>query len=172
MPVQKMRLDSWKAVAHYLGRDERTVQRWEADRDLPVHRVPGAKRGGIFAYPVELDLWMTGTPRVGPDEREELEGSAGTGGDAARTQAGFFSTGADQRRRPRAQTGALSAFRRRPAILMRREAVAAIHGHNCGAGRTPGFSCPMLDGNFRRLLASRRASGGRAKPVLFEKPIN
>jgi hypothetical protein len=54
------RLDSWKEIAQYLGRDERTVQRWEIDCALPVHRTPGRKRGSVFAYPYELDAWHAG----------------------------------------------------------------------------------------------------------------
>src|ERR1041385_1511743 len=33
------RLDSWKAIAAYLGRGVRTVQRWEREEGLPVHRL-------------------------------------------------------------------------------------------------------------------------------------
>src|SRR6266404_6111657 len=58
----KDRLDSWKEIAVYLGREERTVQRWEAERRLPVHRPPGEKRGAVFAYREELDVWLAGTP--------------------------------------------------------------------------------------------------------------
>ncbi|HUK43583.1 MAG TPA: tetratricopeptide repeat protein [Candidatus Bathyarchaeia archaeon] len=52
------KLDSWKAIADYMDRDVRSVQRWEHDRGLPVHRVPGAKGGGVFAYADELDEWL------------------------------------------------------------------------------------------------------------------
>ena len=52
------RLDSWKAIAHYLDRDVRSVQRWEHARGLPVYRVPGSKSGGVFAYAHELDEWL------------------------------------------------------------------------------------------------------------------
>jgi hypothetical protein len=54
------RLDSWKEIAQYLGRDERTVQRWETDCALPVHRTPGRRRGSVFAYLYELDAWLAG----------------------------------------------------------------------------------------------------------------
>jgi Tol biopolymer transport system component len=54
------RLNSWKEVANYLGRDVRTVIRWEKDRGLPVHRVPGGKRQSLYAYPDEIDNWMRG----------------------------------------------------------------------------------------------------------------
>ena len=33
------RLDSWKEIAAYLGRGIRTVQRWEREEGLPVHRL-------------------------------------------------------------------------------------------------------------------------------------
>lgn len=51
------RLDSWKSIATFFGRDERTVKRWERDRALPVHRLPGT-RGGVYAYSNELIEWM------------------------------------------------------------------------------------------------------------------
>jgi tetratricopeptide (TPR) repeat protein len=56
------RLDSWKEIASYFGRDERTVKRWEKGRGLPVHRLPGA-RGGVYAFSDELDLWMNNHPQ-------------------------------------------------------------------------------------------------------------
>ena len=52
------RLDSWKEIAEYLGRELRTVMRWEQDRGLPVRRVPGGKRSAVFAYAQEIDDWM------------------------------------------------------------------------------------------------------------------
>jgi tetratricopeptide (TPR) repeat protein len=52
------RLDSWKEIAAYLGKVERTVKRWELNRGLPIHRVPGGGRAGVFAYTAELDEWL------------------------------------------------------------------------------------------------------------------
>lgn len=51
------RLDSWKEIARYLGRDVRTVIRWE-ERGLPVHRIPGGKIPRVFAFTDELDAWL------------------------------------------------------------------------------------------------------------------
>ena len=56
-----LRLDSWKEIAAFFDRDERTVKRWEKDRALPVHRYPGSARGRVFAYADELSRWL-GTP--------------------------------------------------------------------------------------------------------------
>lgn len=51
-------LVSWKEIAAFLNRAERTVKRWERERGLPVHRVPGGERGSVFAYPDELREWL------------------------------------------------------------------------------------------------------------------
>lgn len=54
------RLDSWKEIADYLGREVRTVIRWEKGKALPVRRVPGGKRQAVFAYTNEIDGWLAG----------------------------------------------------------------------------------------------------------------
>ena len=51
------RLDSWKEIAAYLGRSQKTVQRWEETQELPVHRLLHEKRGSVYAYTSELDAW-------------------------------------------------------------------------------------------------------------------
>lgn len=53
-----VRLDSWKEIAAYLGRGERTAKRWESERSLPVHRLPGGGRGCVYAFSAELDEWL------------------------------------------------------------------------------------------------------------------
>ena len=57
------RLDSWKDIARFFGRDERTVRRWEKENALPVHRVPGGAKGRVFAYESELRRWLS-TPQA------------------------------------------------------------------------------------------------------------
>lgn len=52
------RLDTWKEIGAFLGRDERTAKRWEKERGLPVHRVPGTGRATVFAYTGELTRWL------------------------------------------------------------------------------------------------------------------
>jgi hypothetical protein len=54
------RLDSWKEIAVYLGRDLRTVRRWEKKKGLPVRRVPGGERRAVFAYRADIDSWLKG----------------------------------------------------------------------------------------------------------------
>ena len=55
--VPEGRLDSWKEIAAYLGRGIRTVQRWEREEGLPVHRLVHDKRGSIYARREELAAW-------------------------------------------------------------------------------------------------------------------
>src|SRR5215471_3046249 len=59
-PLAHKRLDSWKEIAAFFARAERTVKRWEAERGLPVHRVPGRSRSAVFAYSDELSGWLKG----------------------------------------------------------------------------------------------------------------
>ena len=51
------RLDSWKAIADYLGRDVRTAMRWAKSQGMPVRRVGGRGRS-VFAFRDEIDLWL------------------------------------------------------------------------------------------------------------------
>lgn len=55
----RVRLGSWKEIAAFFEKDVRTVRRWEAERSLPVHRIPGGQRGGVYAYVAELEDWLT-----------------------------------------------------------------------------------------------------------------
>ena len=52
------RLDSWKEIASYLRRGARTLQRWEREQGLPVHRLRHDQGSTIYAYKSELDAWM------------------------------------------------------------------------------------------------------------------
>jgi Tol biopolymer transport system component len=51
------RLDSWKEIAAYVRRDITTVQRWEKREGMPVHRHVHDKKGSVYAFRNELDLW-------------------------------------------------------------------------------------------------------------------
>ena len=57
MPDTLGRLNGWKDISGALKRSVRTVQRWERDYGLPVHR-QGPDGELIFAYAQELDAWV------------------------------------------------------------------------------------------------------------------
>src|SRR5579864_9282862 len=69
-------LESWKQIAAYLDRSERTVRRWEATEGLPVHRREHEKQDTVFAYRHEIEAWSrlrTKTPSENSiDEAESL----------------------------------------------------------------------------------------------------
>jgi hypothetical protein len=58
-------LDSWKQIAAYLDRSERTVRRWEASEGLPVHRRGHQKYDTVFAYKHEIEAWTRRRTRFG-----------------------------------------------------------------------------------------------------------
>lgn len=64
----RVRLASWKEIAAYLRREVRTVIRWEKERGLPVHRVPGGQGGSVFAFADELDQWAAGELKKEPPQ--------------------------------------------------------------------------------------------------------
>jgi hypothetical protein len=51
-------LNSWKEIASFLNRGVRTVQRWERDLQLPVHRIGKGKRSPVYASAPELKFWV------------------------------------------------------------------------------------------------------------------
>src|SRR5713101_354382 len=57
-PLPDKKLVSWKEIATHLGREVRTVQRWETTEDLPVHRHEHQKKSTVYAYAGELDAWF------------------------------------------------------------------------------------------------------------------
>ena len=59
-PDESDRLDSWKEIASYLGREVRTVQGWEKNEGLPIHRHQHARQGSVYAFKTELDAWRQG----------------------------------------------------------------------------------------------------------------
>ena len=72
------RLDSWKEIAVYLGREVRTAQRWEKREGLPVHRHVHAKASSVWAFKHEIDAWLhTRSPATSePADREKYPGRA------------------------------------------------------------------------------------------------
>jgi tetratricopeptide (TPR) repeat protein len=61
-PADTDRLDSWKEIAAFLKRDVRTVQRWEKQAGLPVHRHSASRLRTAYAYRSELDEWWRRHP--------------------------------------------------------------------------------------------------------------
>ena len=55
--AQGRRLESWKEIAAYLGRDVTTVRRWEKREGLPVYRLYHSRLGSVYAYTTKLDAW-------------------------------------------------------------------------------------------------------------------
>jgi TolB-like protein/tetratricopeptide (TPR) repeat protein len=57
-PLPGKKLVSWKEIAGHLGRETRTVQRWEKTEGLPVRRHGHQKKSTVYAYASELDAWF------------------------------------------------------------------------------------------------------------------
>jgi hypothetical protein len=55
---------SWKQIAEYVGRTERTVQRWEQEFGFPVHRPSGRARSSVMALAQEIQEWTRGKPSL------------------------------------------------------------------------------------------------------------
>src|SRR5688500_4370632 len=65
---ESVRLESWKAIAAYLNRSVTTVQRWEQEERLPVHRLLHSKSGSVYALTDELDAWRRQRDGGGKDK--------------------------------------------------------------------------------------------------------
>jgi TolB-like protein len=88
------KLVSWKEIATHLGREVRTVQRWETTEDLPVHRHEHQKKSTVYAYTSELDAWFKKRQPVDdpeadaafiPDPETPEANSSAVGADAVAT---------------------------------------------------------------------------------------
>jgi Putative lumazine-binding len=60
-------LESWKQIAGFLDRSERTVRRWEETEGLPVHRHGHEKQDTVFAFKHEIEAWSRSRTKC-PDE--------------------------------------------------------------------------------------------------------
>jgi tetratricopeptide (TPR) repeat protein len=77
--ASKDRLESWKEIAAYLNRSERTVRRWEEKEGLPVHRLAHDKRGSVYAFTWELEAWRESRRQLIEAEPPEAAPSASVG---------------------------------------------------------------------------------------------
>lgn len=67
--MARRRLDSWKEIGAYLGRDARTAQRWEREEALPVQRHRHRAGSSVYAFAEELDAWRARRrPRAGAED--------------------------------------------------------------------------------------------------------
>jgi predicted DNA-binding transcriptional regulator AlpA len=57
LPTDADRLNGWKEIAAFLGKSVRTVQRWEREFSLPVHRLGGNGSEVVFAWRSEITEW-------------------------------------------------------------------------------------------------------------------
>ena len=73
-PPANDRLESWKDIAAYLGKDVSTLHRWEKDAGLPVYRSSQDKVRNVYAYRSELDAWQN-TRRTLPADEETVNHS-------------------------------------------------------------------------------------------------
>jgi len=76
------RLESWKEIAAYLGREVRTVQLWEKSEGLPIHRQQHARQGSVYAFKPELDAWRA-SRKTAPVDRSKSPSVWGWTGIAA-----------------------------------------------------------------------------------------
>jgi tetratricopeptide (TPR) repeat protein len=69
------RLDSWKEIATYLRREVRTVQLWEKNEGLPVHRHFHKRLGSVYALRSEIEAWLNHASRNDGDPTPVLNTS-------------------------------------------------------------------------------------------------
>lgn len=69
-PRAKERLDSWKEIASFFGKQVRTVQLWEKSEGLPVRRQHHKKLGSVYAYRRDLDTWWTARSQMRTEDRD------------------------------------------------------------------------------------------------------
>ena len=81
------RLDSWKEIARYVGRNVRTVIRWEQVGGFPVHRIPVGQRQGVFAYRHEIDSWLAGSNIASGESHGDVRATDGNAGSLPENEA-------------------------------------------------------------------------------------
>jgi len=103
---QQKTLRGWKEIAAYVGRDVRTVQRWEERRGFPVSRLPGGERGNVYALASDLDAWLHPSTRVLAAKTASVEPAAappisveGPAGEPVLVEVTLATAGTDARKR-------------------------------------------------------------------------
>jgi Tol biopolymer transport system component len=91
-PQQNERLESWKEISSFVGRDERTARRWEKELGMPVHRAPGAAQGRVYALRAELEAWLQQNDQKDSNHAAPVNGGEALGAESlsARDDAASF----------------------------------------------------------------------------------
>src|ERR1700691_671345 len=146
------RLDSWKEIATYLGRDVTTVQRWERQEGMPVHRHLHHKRGSVYALSSELDAWRQGRKLRSEEEQELALEAAGADGRQTTVSRGhpWLILSA-----PKRYTWVLWTF----AALL----VAGLSGWFAANGPRPAVRNPLSSAQFTRLA---NFNGTKSDPAI------
>jgi hypothetical protein len=76
-------LNGWKDIAAHLGRSVRSVQRWEREIGLPVHRIKTAEGQTVYASRHEIDEWRRHAEPSSEAPIVEPEGAEGESPSAA-----------------------------------------------------------------------------------------
>jgi tetratricopeptide (TPR) repeat protein len=156
-PRANRRLDTWKEIGAFFGRDERTVKRWETTRGLPVHRVPGAGRANVYAYTEELAEWLNGA-KIGAENDAEANSDAMNGVAAEVDEEAGAETGAQRRADAYGDAGFIDrrVGERRSAGRLR------TRGGGWPAGRYAAMLAAVLVAALIAVTVVRRASSERA----------
>jgi tetratricopeptide (TPR) repeat protein len=146
-------LVSWKEIAVFLNHSESTVKRWERDRGLPVHRIPGGERGGVFAYSGELVDWLKGKAlELEADDLTTSDQETARGADTGTARAEAAGEG-------KVDPGPGEAAGRNARLGNARRARLAVIGMAAalvGAGIYASFAHPIRNWTQRRLPAIAR----------------
>jgi Tfp pilus assembly protein PilF len=155
-PRANRRLDTWKEIGAFFGRDERTVKRWETMRGLPVHRVPGAGRANVYAYIDELAEWLNGV-KIAAEHDADSHSDLLNGITADAAAARNAETGAQTVTDTQANAG----FVDRRVGERRSGARPSLLERNWPAGRYVAILAAVLVAALLAVTVERRASSAR-----------
>jgi hypothetical protein len=85
-PRDSDRLDSWKEIAAFISRDERTAMRWAKFHGMPVHHAPGGSHARVFAFRSEVVAWVQLQDRPDRPTEHSVPATSGHAGPPARPQ--------------------------------------------------------------------------------------
>jgi outer membrane protein assembly factor BamB len=84
-------INGWKDIAAHFGKATRTVQRWETQLRLPIHRIKTPSGEIVYAYRSELEAWRRSAEGT-RGEAEPSEPDALSVDSDTRPRTGFLST--------------------------------------------------------------------------------